>query len=165
MNNVTLLINDARSAVQGNRLDLFSVRRFEALLCLPINQIEELAKKAGAFYSPFIKPVPKRWFPKKPITPKIRRIDNPNKELKAVQKRILGKILEPVGLPAYIKGGVKGRTLRENIELHLNSRVLVTLDIKSFFPSITPRHVFYIWRHLLNCSTAILEYPYKTDNF
>lgn len=152
MNIALLSTNEARNEVQRNRLDLFSVRRFEALLCLPMDRIEGIANRAGALYSPFIKPPPKRWFPKKPQATKIRLIDNPNEQLKAVQKRILSRMLEPVGLPSHVKGGVKGRALRDNIELHLNQHVLVTLDIKSFFPSINPRHVFFIWRRLLNCS-------------
>lgn len=147
-----LSTGDVKNGVQRNRLDLFGVPRLEALLCMPIERIEFIASTAGASYSPFIKPPPKRWFPKQPLATKIRWIDNPNKPLKSVQKRILSRLLEPVGLPGYVNGGVKGRTLRDNIEIHLNSDVLVTLDVKGFFPSITSKHVYFIWRRLLNCS-------------
>src|SRR3989442_6260220 len=100
----------------GNRLDLFGRRRFEALICLPIAEVEALTRKAGSCYSSFIPPPKSRWFPKKQISTKLRRIDNPNDELKNVQKRILGRMLESIELPGYVKGGVKGRSLRHNIE-------------------------------------------------
>lgn len=137
------------------RLDLFGVRRFEALLCLPMAEIEALANKAGRCYSPFIPPPKRRWFPKKPITTKRRRIDNPNDKLKQVQKRILNRMLESIELPGYVKGGVKGRSLHHNVELHMRAKVLVTIDIKSFFPSITNEQIYSVWRNQLNCSTQI----------
>jgi hypothetical protein len=147
-------VSKPASAKQGRRLDLFAVPRFEALLYRPIEEIEAIANKAGAYYSPFLQPPKRRWFPKKLISSKQRRIDNPG-ELKAIQKTILSRMLERIELPDHVKGGVKGRSLRNNIELHLRSKVLVTLDIKSFFPSITHHQVYSVWRHQLNCSPLI----------
>jgi hypothetical protein len=155
MNTLTPSRDACRSGGEIKPLNLYSMRRFESLLCMPIHQIEAIAAKAGACYSPFIKPPPVRWFPNKPITLKTRWIDNPNEELKEVQRRILTRILEPIQLPGYLKGGIKGRTLRENIEMHVNCEVLVTVDIKSFFPSIDTKWVFFLWREILNCSPRI----------
>jgi len=52
-------------------------------------------------------------------------------------------------------GGVKGRTISENARVHIGSRVLAKIDIRSFFPSITNLHVYRIWRDHLNCSPEI----------
>lgn len=145
-------VSRPENAKQGKRLDLFAVPRFEAFLYCPIEEIEAIANKAGAYYSPFPRALKRRWFPKNPIATKQRRIDNPGEPLKAVQKTILSRMLERIELPDRVKGGVKGRSLRNNIELHVKGKVLVTLDIKSFFPSITSKQVYSIWRDQLNCS-------------
>ena len=41
---------------EASRLDLFSVRRFEALLGRPLSEIRLVAANAGAYYKPFPKP-------------------------------------------------------------------------------------------------------------
>ena len=137
------------------RLDIFAVPRFEALLHRPLEEIEAIANRAGAYYSPFPRPPKRRWFPRKPIEAKERRIDNPGEPLKGLQRTILSRMLERIELPDHVKGGVKGRSLRHNVELHVAQEVLVTLDIKSFFPSITHQQVYSIWRHQLNCSPKL----------
>jgi hypothetical protein len=148
-----------------NALDLFSIARFEALLCLPIAQIEAIANKAGSYYLPFPAPPGRRWFPKKPISTKVRKIDNPRDPLKELQGRILSRLLQTIARPEHVKGGVKGRSLNHNIELHQNSSVLVTLDIKSFFPSISSLQVYFIWRKQLNCSPRIAALLTKLTTF
>ena len=148
-----------------NKLNLFSKSRFEALLCLPVRQIDAIAQKAGSYHLPFNAPPSRRWFPRNPTVTKIRRIDHPVDPLKQLQDRILNRLLEPLGLPENVKGGVKGRNLKDNIELHRNARVLVTLDIKSFFPSISNVMVYSIWRNQLNCSPKIANILTKLTTF
>ncbi|PYS67428.1 MAG: hypothetical protein DMF69_23060 [Acidobacteria bacterium] len=104
---------------------------------------------------PFIKisnPAP---FAADPIEPKQRKIDNPILITKEIQKRINRSLLRPLHLPGHICGGVKGKTLLDNIIPHLNARVIVTADIKGFFPSITTFQVYAIWSRLLGCSPEI----------
>ena len=43
----------------------------------------------------------------------------------------------------------------DNVFLHLDAPVLVTVDIKSFFRKITNRQVYRVWRGILNCSPKI----------
>ena len=155
----------SRRSADKIRLDLFSLRRFEALLRTPIDQIEAVAEKAGAYYSPFIASPSRRWFPKEPIAKRPRKIDNPLDPLKDLQRKILSGLLESIQLPEHVKGGVSGRSLIHNIELHRHSRVLVTLDVKSFFRSITSKQVYHIWRQQLNCSPKISSLLTKLTTF
>src|SRR5258707_11054133 len=90
------------------KLDLRSLRSLEYKLGLKRGYLRALAAKAGAHYDPFVKPEKQRYFPKKFKKPKIRIIDNPDDELKKVQKRIYRRLLRPKALPDYICGGVKG---------------------------------------------------------
>lgn len=74
-----------------------------------------------------------------------RRIAQPSKEAKFLQRMIvdeLRKLLPPihVSATAYEVGtGIKMNALR-----HLNSRYLLKMDFKNFFPSITPELFFLV---------------------
>jgi hypothetical protein len=115
-------------------------------------ELRTLAARAGAYYRTDHKsrrPLP---FPKLAQPRKLRRIDEPVGCLKAVQKRI--QSLLPSKLPDHILGGVKGVGVLHNVRLHLGAKVLVTLDIRDFFPSVTTDHVYNVWHNLLECSPA-----------
>jgi len=43
----------------------------------------------------------------------------------------------------------------DNVTIHLGASVLVTVDIKNFFPSIHNRMVYRVWSELLGCSPEI----------
>jgi hypothetical protein len=85
----------------------------------------------------------------------VRMIDNPSSELKQIQRAINTKLLRPLEFPLYVCGGVKGRSVADNIKLHLGARVLVTMDIRKFFPSVSSQQVYAVWHHELNCSPRI----------
>lgn len=131
------------------------MRRLERLLGLSRSYIHAAAASAGGNYSPFEKSSKPKPFQRNPAPPKRRRIDNPSTELKKVQSLIARRLLQSLCLPSHICGGVKGKKVLDNVALHRNSRVLLKMDIKRFFPSITNRHVYAVWRDLLNCSPEI----------
>lgn len=137
------------------RLDLCSMRRLESSLDYPRQQIVTVARKAGAFYDPFNKRARRPWFPKKPPPAKVRKIDNPIGPLKEIQTRIQKHILRDLVLPHYLCGGVRGKTIFDATKVHFRARVVVKLDIKDFFPSISNIQVYKVWRDLLRCSPRI----------
>jgi retron-type reverse transcriptase len=49
--------------------------------------------------------------------------------------------------------------------MHLGAKVLVTMDIKGFFPSITNKQVYAVWRGVLNCSDRISAILTKLTTF
>lgn len=147
------------------RLDLCSINKLEALLGSPREQIRYVATHAGAYYKPFPKKDRTRPFQKKFKPPKKRIIDNPTGVLKVLQKNVQRNLLRPILLPEYFCGGVKGRTLLDNVMMHLGARVLVTMDIRSFFPSITNMHVYFVWSQLLKCSPRIAGMLTKLTTF
>ena len=148
----------------SHRLDLFSVRRAEALLRTSIHDLQAMSLIAGSQYLPFDDTPKPRWFPKIAKPKKKRRIDNPRKPLKKIQKRILAA-LKTVDLPSYIKGGVSGQTLLDNIKIHAGADMLVTIDVKSFFRSIGSRQVHKIWCYQLNCSRKLASILTKLTTF
>jgi len=106
-----------------------------------------------------------RPFQKKFKAAKRRIIDNPTGLLKVIQKRVQRNLLRPLLLPEHYFGGVKGRTLLDNVVIHLGARVLVTMDIKSFFPSITNKQIYNVWSRTLNCSPRIAGILTKLTTF
>jgi hypothetical protein len=60
-------------------------------------------------------------------------------------------------MPEHLLGGVRGQTVKKNAALHFGAPYIVTVDIKNFFPSITPTQVYSVWRNTLNCSPEIAE--------
>lgn len=66
----------------------------------------------------------------------------PRSDLKRTQK-IIAKELEKSYRPLpCVHGFVKGRSIRTNAETHIGSQVIVGLDIKDFFPSISSKRVY-----------------------
>ncbi len=137
------------------KLNLHLLSTLERLLGFDQNYLFALASRAGACYSPFPKGTKPRPFQKKAKPSKRRIIDNPSEELKAVQSRINDRLLKPLPFPPYMFGGVKGKSILDNVHVHQSTKVLVKIDIASFFPSITNKHVYRVWQDLLGCSPEI----------
>jgi RNA-directed DNA polymerase len=79
---------------------------------------------------------------------KERAIQEPLPDLKRVQRWILNEILSKADVSPYAKAYVKGRNLKHNARYHRAQKVLVTLDIKDFFPSIKIHDVYRIFEEM-----------------
>lgn len=137
------------------KLNIGSLDVLGYALGLSPETIVAASHRTGHDYDPFIKVSSPPPFKKDPIELKQRKIDNPILITKEIQKRINRRLLSTLQLSGHICGGVKGKTLLDNIAPHLNARVIVTADIKGFFPSITTFQVYEIWSRLLGCSPEI----------
>lgn len=144
---------------------LLSLRALEMLLEYSREEIIRLASTAGSYYKPFLKSPVIKPFQKKPRSAKVRNIDNPTGELKEIPKKIQRCILRPVSFPESVCGGVKGRSVLDNVMIHSSATTLVTLDIRDFFPSITNDHVYRVWRDVLLCSPKVSRLLTKLTTF
>lgn len=111
----------------------------EALLGWRRERIENVANAAGHFYRPFELVATGK--------PKARRIDNPIGELRRLQAAIQRRILARIELPDFVLGGVAGRSIGQNGEVHIGQPVVVTIDLKDFFPSVSNEHVYGVFRY------------------
>jgi len=130
------------------------MRQLERTLDIPREKLRDVAAHAGAYYRPFPSERKARPFQRKPVGKK-RLIDNPIEPLAYVQKRINARLLRPLSIPDYLFGGVKGKTVLDNVAIHIGNRNLVKIDIKSFFPSVTNAHVYFVWRDVLGCGSEV----------
>lgn len=131
------------------------MRRLEHLLGLSRDHLRVVADLAGGHYSPFPMSPRPRPFARRVPPPKNRIIDNPSIELKKIQSLIAERLLKPLRLPENLLGGVKGRSVLDNVAYHRSSKTLLKIDVKRFFPSITNEHVYRVWFEMLGCSPAI----------
>lgn len=152
---------------------LESLRDLEHRLGVRRTEIAELLKSPRLLYHSFS--IPKRQHPypgaKRQLAhlapKKTRPIDNPAKQLKDIQRRILKRILGEVELPPYVRGAVKGSTTTAHAAQHLANQgsTLIRMDIRSFYSNITNQHVYYVWRNLLLCPPRIASILTKLTTF
>jgi hypothetical protein len=66
----------------------------------------------------------------------VRLIEAPKPRLKAIQRRILGSILEHIPPHPAVHGFRKGHSIKTFAAPHSNKRVVLKMDLHDFFPSI-----------------------------
>lgn len=71
-----------------------------------------------------------------------RTINPPKEELKDIQKRINGYLVEKVQMPSYAFGGIKHRDNIRNARFHKGQKYVFQTDLKDFFPYITHKMVY-----------------------
>lgn len=65
-----------------------------------------------------------------------RNIQNPRKRLKAVQRLVLSRFLEPFPVGPHVGAYVPGRSCMDTARQHVGRGIIVSMDIKDFFPSV-----------------------------
>lgn len=78
----------------------------------------------------------------------IRNISAPKKQLAEAQEKILWRILNKVAPSESAHGFVKKRSVVSNAVPHVGKNVVINLDLKDFFPTITYRRVKGLFRSL-----------------
>jgi hypothetical protein len=101
------------------------IEMFASELGISRATLESAAVDAENSYAPFPKQPKTRPFQKKFKPSKERIIDNPVGVLRTIQRRIHQRLLASLDLPFYLCGGVKGRSLLDNVTMHLGAPVLV----------------------------------------
>jgi retron-type reverse transcriptase len=90
-----------------------------------------------------------------------RQIAQPSRELKAVQRYLLETKLSKFPIHASAMGYVQGRNIYQNARVHRNSRVILKLDFKNFFPSLKVRD----WEDFISRSAPKVYGPAETRVF
>jgi RNA-directed DNA polymerase len=78
----------------------------------------------------------------------VRTIEAPGEKLKALQRRILHKLLNPLALPEAATGFVRGRSVVDNARPHVGMAVVINLDLADFFTSISEQRVVDLFQAL-----------------
>lgn len=75
-----------------------------------------------------------------------RQIEAPRRFIKLIQRWIYLNILNTKQLPDNITGFVRGKNIFTNAEPHKTNKNLMVIDIKDFFPSVSSKVVFNIFK-------------------
>lgn len=77
---------------------------------------------------------------------KLRTISQPSKKLKGLQSWILINILNNLRVSNSCKGFEKGTSIANNAASHKGANSLLTIDLEDFFPTVTQKQVFNIFK-------------------
>ena len=104
---------------------------------------KQYLKKASSFTSYFY-----RDFYIKKKNGQKRPISEPLPSLKEIQVWILNNILNNIEISPYAKAYRKKGQIIDNVKYHIKQKVVLTVDVKNFFPSITTKWVSIIFKNL-----------------
>jgi RNA-directed DNA polymerase len=134
-------------------------RSLKPLSALNIRSIDHLARQLQTSAAELEKfsSVPDRFFERGFFVDKKgkeRPKTTPRGRLYLILKR-LNDLLQRLDLPPHIQGGRRGFSNLSNARIHLGRRVILKLDIRDFFPSITPRMVYAMFVKRCGCSPDV----------
>jgi RNA-directed DNA polymerase len=75
-----------------------------------------------------------------------RLLEAPLPRLKAIQRRVLEHVLTPIPVHDAAHGFVAGRSARTGAAPHVGTQSVISLDLESFFASITAGRVYGVFR-------------------
>lgn len=91
----------------------------------------------------------------------LRIIHAPDDDLKMKQRQLLyNEYRTGIGAGPYATGFVRNKGIKEHASAHVGRNFIVHLDIKDFFPNVTPEHVKRAWE-AENLTPAELETRFK----
>lgn len=111
---------------------VFNLRHLGHLLGISPERLLVLSTSADKRYSVYR--IPKR-------DGSLRTIEAPQAELKTVQRAILDKLLHAIPLNPHAEGFRRNRSIVSNSARHVGQKVVIKVDLKDFFPSITADRV------------------------
>ena len=76
----------------------------------------------------------------------VRLIEAPKERLKQMQRQILAEILENIPVHPAVHGFRRGRSIKSFAAPHVGQRVVVKMDLRDFFPSISAPRVQALFR-------------------
>jgi len=130
--NINKCLNYAQTLFSNNVPVIYNTSHFSSLVGYKKNYIKRAALRTDYFY---------REFEIKKKNGKKRKISEPLPSLKDIQLWILKNILYKVEVSKFAKAYVPKVNLKNNITYHKKQKIVFTVDIKDFFPSITQKNV------------------------
>lgn len=118
-------------------LILLTMKTFESFakdIGLNLKMLDNYITYADRYYNTF--------YIKKKKKGKMREIDCPSRELKAIQRWLLTNYFSDIPVSKRAFGFVKNKGIKHNASLHLNKDYILSIDIKDFFPSISQKKVY-----------------------
>jgi RNA-directed DNA polymerase len=141
---------------------ILSVNKLAFKIGISRQVLEDVAKHKASHYKPFIKSEVK-----KDGSIKERKIDNPDRAIRQIQKRINKAILQPYcnNLPIYTTGSIKLRSIKDNAAPHVGKQAVLVIDITNCFPSIDSSSVYGVYKDVFRCSPPVARLLTKLTTY
>src|SRR5687768_16710599 len=92
--------------------------------------------------------------PLKPDKPRV--VVNVKGAMRGFQSRLYRRVLLPKLEPSlHSHGGVRGKSIKTNVEPHLGSAYAFRTDIRNFYPSIHFKRVYRLFSERFECSPDV----------
>jgi len=101
-------------------------RALAARLKMPLNRLEGVARAPENFYTTF--DVPKKSGGTRLITPPVRW-------LRDIQRKLVGLLSPLFRFPKCVTGGIRGASHIDHAARHVGKYLVMTMDIRNFYPS------------------------------
>lgn len=142
---VDVCLRYAKSLILSNLPAIFDISHFSLLVGYSLAYILGAANGSERYYRYYT--IPKK-------SGGEREIAEPLPSLKEIQHWILENILNQVAVHPAAKAFKKRSSIIDNARFHRNQNYVLTVDIKDFFPSISPKRIYSIF-HKLGYSTQV----------
>lgn len=134
------------SAQQRNLPAILNSFHLSNIIGIRWKTMKQMISKPSDFYYQF--DIPKK-------SGGFRRIDSPSKDLVFVQEYILDSILENLEIHSKATGFFKGRSIALNASFHKNQEMVLCIDLKDFFPNVSRKEVYKIFRNMCSYSKSV----------
>lgn len=130
-------------------LNIRQSKHLFTLLDTTPSQVSTVLENAGSYYEELLLRDPLR--PKKP-----RPVVNVTGMMRLLQSRLYRRVLLPKLEPSlHSHGGVRGRSIKTNVQPHVGSAFAFKTDISDFYPSIHYRRVYKLFAERFGCSPDV----------
>lgn len=86
-----------------------------------------------------------------------RKITAPDFDLKLIQKRINRFIFSNVQYPDHLFGGISEKDYLKNAQAHVGAKLLIAVDVESFYPNIKASTVKKIFQYFCGFSPSVAD--------
>lgn len=135
---------------------ILSLNDLASTLRYPKKQLLDVARRHYSFYHPFKK--------RKPNGAE-QDIHNPCEFMKGIQRSIERNILAQIPICAAFYGCVPGRDTIGNASLHVGQEVVVSLDLRRFYPSVSNSQIWRLFRSRMGYSRDVASVLTKLTTY
>lgn len=137
--NITKCLNYSEKLFQNKVPVIYNISHLSGLVGYRENYLKRAVLHTSFFYRNFY--IPKRNGDK-------RRISEPLPSLKEIQLWILQNILYNVEISKFAKAYIPKHSIKNNVNFHSGQKIVASIDLKDFFPSIKVNKIESIFRSL-----------------
>ncbi len=138
--------------VKDFKLNIYSPKHLAFRLKFPIKDMERIVYNKNSKVETY---TIKQW--KKDGRLKKRSVNNPSNDYKRLLRIINKSLFNNIIFPPGVCGGIKGKTLRDMVDVHCGKESVYVIDLQDFYPNISSIRITGLLKKM-GCSQEIAEF-------